>query len=175
MKKECFKGYCVRIFCEKVWGVMLPIDCFAILLVIDPMWVMRSFVHLGDVHELSSLTRIHVVSTDPTPKYPQKNRNKSKHSCSSDSKEKRYTRTWDLFRFFWGYFVAESGTPYPTHPPKTPFFPDFSLISGVSPIKSTYNWDFWGPGGGGEISLFFSRIYPEFVRMGLGYSPHLSA
>ena len=55
--------------------------------------------------------------------------------------------------------MAESGTPYPTHPPKTPFFPDFSLISGVSPIKSTYNWDFWGPGGGGKFPCFF----PEFT------------
>ena len=36
----------------------------------DPMWVMRSFVHLGDVHELSSLTRIHVVSTGSHPKIP---------------------------------------------------------------------------------------------------------
>ena len=54
----------------------------------------------------------------------------------------------------WGYFVMGSGTPYPPSPPQknsifSPFFPDFSLISGVSPIKPTYIWDFWGPGGGG--------------------------
>ena len=42
----------------------------------DPMWVMRSFVHLGDIHELSSLTRIHVVSTASDPKIPPKFRNK---------------------------------------------------------------------------------------------------
>ena len=55
---------------------MLPIDCFAILLVIDPM---MGFVFLCSslwwVGKLSSLTRIHVVSTASDPKIPPENSN----------------------------------------------------------------------------------------------------
>ena len=166
MIKECFEGYCVRIFCENVGGVILPIDCFAILLMIDPMWVMRSFVHLGDFHELSSLTRIHVVSTGSHPKIPPENFEQyNKHSSKLNNKNKLasslvyfcYYKKSNDFLFlgvFWGG-IRYSLHP-PTHPPKTPFFPDFSWfsgISGISPIKPTYNWG--GPGGG-----IFPLIFP---------------
>ena len=74
-KREwCFEDYCVRILCDEVWGVMLPIDCFAILLMITRCeWWGPLFISMTS-WELSPLTRIHVVSTASDPKIPPKKR-----------------------------------------------------------------------------------------------------
>ena len=118
-----------EIFCEKVWGVMLPIDCFAILLMIySVVHVLTSRVMS---HELSSLTRIHVVSTGSHPKIPPKKRTKIQQAKNREETHKHssmhlFSILWIFVRFFVGILGRDPVLPTPTHPPEIPiFFPFF--------------------------------------------------
>ena len=115
----------MRNFCEKVWGVMLPIDCFAILLVIDSMmgfvFLCSSLWWVGELylsHENTcSEYRIRPQNTPRKFEFGERGfiEIENKHNKSSISQ----------IRTFWGNFGSECGTPPPT-PRRTPFFPDFS-------------------------------------------------
>ena len=159
-----FWGILCEIFCENVWGVMLPIDCFAILLVINPMWVMRSFVHLGDVlwvilsHE----------NTCSEYRIPPQNTPEEAHKKHINIEDERYNK-YNIVRLcvfcalLRGYFVAESGTPYPTHPPPedpifSRFFSIFMGFLGFPLLNQRIFRDFGGVPGGGIFSLIFPWI-----------------
>ena len=127
-----------------------------------PMWVMRSFVHLGDVHELSSLTRIHVVSTGSHPKIPPKKRSQI-YTIRGNS----YVNTKAILCRF---VSASSGVfcggiryslPPPT-PQKFPFFSHFFLnfwgFLGFPLLNQRIIGDLGGVPGGGIFSLIFPWI-----------------
>ena len=132
MGKGLLEGYCVRFFCENVGGVILPIDCFAILLMI---YSVVTVFYLGDVHELSSLTRIHVVSTGSHPKIPPENlKQYNRHSLRLNNKNKLtgpfvcfyYYKKSNDFLFlgvFWG--GIRYSLPHPPTPRRPHFFPIF--------------------------------------------------
>ena len=82
-------------------------------------------------HELSSLTRIHVVSTASDPKIPPEKSKGLKNKTEADYTNKPlhdahlYSHSsfiFKTFRFFWGNFGSECGTPYPHPPPSGPHF-----------------------------------------------------
>ena len=139
MRKGVFKGYCVRFFCEKVCGVMLPIDCFAILLVIDPMmgfvFLCSSLWWVGEFdlsHE--NTCSEYRIRPQNTPRKIESLKNKTKMSCANKSlHELHLPRIFVIFlrlSIFLGEFwvrMRYSLLPPPT-PQKFPFFPDFSLI-----------------------------------------------
>ena len=143
-------------FCEKVWGVMLPIDCFAILLVITQWWDTCSFVHLvGGSGSFTFSQRIHVVSTGSHPKIPP--------MFLSDQTTK--TIDWSNKNIV-GILWWDPVLPTPPTPPKkfhffpifSWFFPDFSGFLGFPLLNQRIIRDFGGVPGGGIFSLIFPWI-----------------
>ena len=162
MKIKCFKEYCVRIFCEKVWGVMLPIDCFAILLVIDPMmgfvFLCSSLWWVGELflsHENTcSEYRIPPQNTPENSSYKKNNSVLDINVIIHSYLKLRY-----VTRVFGGILGRNPVLPTPTHPPSGPhFFLIFPWFLGFPLLNQRIIRDFGGVPGGGIFSLIFPWI-----------------
>ena len=153
----------MRNFCEMVWGVMLPIDCFAILLVIDSVvtvlrlvWCPNTFQDLSE--NTCSEYRI------PPQNTPEVTKSSKQSGFVKHMLKANITRVYPMGPFNRHVGLRTFGPPgeHPHPPPEDPIFSWFFVIFrgflGFPLLNQRIIRDFGGVPGGGIFSLIFPWI-----------------